>query len=227
MKASRLFLICISTVLAVAGCSHVFYVREQRLRISDIRASAADDLVKELRSNGYHVHVDSLNKKGEILGDAITDQILVIADPDFTDDDVRRITDIVTSARRKDPILLRSTAVEQNYVSASGEGTANVELTIELTGNATAYYKETGKVVSLRREPGQQTATFDYRRRSKEEYVDIYIVPEYAQPGYKPKSFLRISLSYPYEARRMPWETCWTRFSKWVRSLFGKKDLED
>ncbi len=45
--------------------------------------------------------------------------------------------------------------------------------------------------------------------------------PNYAEATFKQKTFLRISLSYPYSTKRMPWDPWYVRL--W-RALFGKKN---
>jgi len=203
-----------------SGCVSPVAIREHRFVVSDLRDTAATAIESELKKDGVNVRRVDSQAKGSILGDEIADYTFVITDPNYTERDMAKVTKRVTNPKREDPIVIRSTTVEQRYVSASGEGTARVELRVDLTENAKAFYKKTGTQVALRRSAGQQTATFDYQRKSKEEYVDIYVVPDYAETTFKPKTFLRISLSYPYATQRLPWDPWYVRLWK---SLFGEK----
>ena len=208
-------------VLVVAnGCAGPVAIREHTFVVSDLRETAATQIESDLKKQGVNVRRVDAQTKGSILGDEIADYTFVVTDPNYTERDMARVTKLVTNPRREDPIVIRSTTVEQRYVSASGEGTARVELRVDLTENATAFYKKTGAQVALRRGVGQQTATFDYQRKSKEEFVDIYVVPDYAEAGFKPKTFLRISLSHPYATARLHWDPWYVR---WWKALFGEK----
>jgi hypothetical protein len=186
-------------------------VKEHRFSVSDVRESTVRSLVGDLRAKGYNVVSLSSRSKGSILGDEVADRTFVIRDAGYTEGDLRVVTGLITDPNRGDPIRLKRTEVDQTFVSASGEGSAAVELTIELTQNARAFYKGTGEPIHLRRRSGQQSATFAYQRKPGEEYVDIYIVPDYAEKGFTPKTFLRISLAYPYTADVMPWKTWYRR----------------
>ncbi|MEO0080870.1 MAG: hypothetical protein ABIL25_01090 [candidate division WOR-3 bacterium] len=228
MKWTAAILVLAALTVMTSSCVRRVYVNEHRFTISDVSEGVANDIERELKEGGYRVRTVSANKKGEILGrEDIEDRTFVLESDGYTDEDVRKVTAIVTNPRRNEPIALRYTAVQQDYVSAAGAGTASVEVSFDLTENARAYFKATGQPVQMRRLSGQQTATFSYRRQKGEEYVDIYVVPEGAGPGYKPRTFHRISLSYPYADRVLPWESCWTRFWKWVRSIFGSRRTED
>jgi len=208
-------------VVIVAGCATHVPIREHRFTVSDVRQSTVKHLERELKAKGYNVHLLRSEAKGSILGDDIKDQTFLIRSDDYTEVDLRNVTALVTNPKREDPIKLKSTEVDQDYVSASGEGSAAVKLTVELTENAKAYYKKTGNQIHLRRLSGQQSATFAYHRKSGEEYVDIYIIPQYSETNYKPKTFLRISLSYPYSAKRMPWKPWYVRL--W-EAITGKSE---
>ena len=193
-------------IVGLAGCATHVPIREHRFTVSDVRQSTVQTLERELKAKGYNVQLLQSEAKGSILGDDIKDQTFLIRSDYYTEVDLRKVTALVTTSKREDPIRLKSTEVDQNYASASGEGSAGVELTVEITGNANAYYKKTRSKIYLQRLAGQQSATFAYQRKSGEEYVDIYIVPEDSKEKYKPKTFIRISLSYPYSAKRIPWK---------------------
>jgi len=208
-------------ILLASGCMGPVMIREHKFVVSDLRETAAEQIESELKRDGINVRRVVGQSKGSILGDNIADDTFVIADPNYTDRDLTRVTNRLTNPKRNDPIVVQYTIVQQRYASASGEGVARVELRVDLTENAKAFYKKTGARVALRRTVGEQTSTFDYQRRSGEEYVDIYVVPDYADASFKPGSFIRISLSYPYAAKRLPWEPG-VLVRLW-RSLFGKK----
>lgn len=220
MSESRQGWFLVVVVALAGGCVSPVAIREHRFTVSDLRDTAATQLESELKKDGVNVRRVDSQAKGSILGDRIGDYTFVISDPDYTDRDMAKVTERVTNPKREDPIVLRSTTVEQRYVSASGDGTARVELRVDLTENAKAFYKKTGTQIALRRTPGQQTATFDYQRKSREEYIDIYVVPDYAEATFKPKTFLRISLSHPYATQRLRWDPWYVRLWK---ALFGEK----
>jgi len=208
-------------IVVFAGCVAHVPIREHRFTVYDIRQSTVKTLEQELKAKGYNVQVPPSVTKGSLLGDDIKDQTFIVRSDGYTEVDLRNVTALITNPKREDPINLKSTEVVQKFVSASGEGSAAVELTVEITENAKAYYKKTGKQIHLRRSPGQQSATFAYHRKPREEYVDIYIVPDFSEPDYKPKTFLRISLSYPYSAKRITWKSWWVRL--W-EAITGKSE---
>jgi hypothetical protein len=195
----------------VTGCATHVPIREHRFTVSDVRESTVQNLERELKAKGYNVRVLDSKPKGEILDEEIKDQTFVIRSDDYTDVDLRNVTALITNPKHEDPIRLKSMEVDQNFVSASGGGSATVKLTVALTENAKAFYKKTGNQIHLQHLSGQQSATFEYYRKPGEEYVDIYIVPEYAEANYKPEKFLRISLSYPYTAEKLPWKPWYIR----------------
>lgn len=202
-----------------SGCAQVA-IREQRVTVSDIRVSTANDIQQELTKMGYDVRLGDSTTKGSIFGDEIKDQTFLISGKNFTQVDLRRVTEQITRSNRRDPIVLTSTEVDQKYTSASGEGRAAVTLRVDLTGNGRAYYKATDALVPVTRVSGQQTATFSYERKKGEEYVDVYIVPDDAKPDFRPSTFLRFSLSSPYTTERLPWDPWYVRL--W-EALIGEK----
>jgi len=208
-------------VVLAGGCASPVPVtiHEHRFVVSDLRETTAAQLEAELQKEGINVRRVDSQPKGSIIGIEIADYTFVISDPNYTERDLAKVTKRITNPERKEPIVIRSTTVEQEYASVWGEGTARVVLRIEITEGARVFFKETGEEVPLQRIPGKKAATFEYERKRKEEYVDIYIVPGDADPHFKPKTFLRISLSYPYETKQLPWDQWYVRLWK---ALFGE-----
>lgn len=195
------------------GCTHDFPVTEHKFVISNLRASTVAEIKAEIEGEGVNVQLLKATPKGAILGEPIQDQefTIVIVGDNYGEAKFAKITRLIMRDNRSDPIVLRTTKIEQEYASASGEGNAAVKLRVEVTENAKAYYRETGLPVEIRRSEKGDDAWFEYQRRANEEYVDIYVVPEGATRDYLPVTFLRISLSYPYRSTREPWQNAWQR----------------
>jgi hypothetical protein len=212
--------------LPILGCApNSVSIREYRITVTRISDSAAEQIERELNHSGYIVRREESEESRSPLGsDRTSDITFVMHDQGLTEYDVKKVTSRLMNMQLKDTIDLKRTIVEQQYASASAIIMAVVELRIDVTENASAYYKDTGMPVKLQRLEGQQSATFLYDRKKGEEYVDIYIVPDDAPPDFKPKTFLRVSLFSPFKSQHLPWEPWYKKIRDSIPSPLGKKE---
>lgn len=211
--------------LVAIGCRSPISIQGHSFTITELRESTAREIESEIKKDGINIKITKREPSGgSIFGEEIADYTYQVVDPNYTHKDMVRVTRRITNPKRDDPVAIESTMVEQRYGSVAGEGTSNVRLRVEATEGAQAFYKKTGLPLQLRPSRGQQSIEFDYLRRRREEYVDIYLIPQHADPDFKPRTFLRISLSHPYETRRLPWDPWYVRFWNSVKSIFGKKN---
>lgn len=226
MESTRFYIIIGVCAAAIfIGCAPHVPIKEHRLIISEVRQSTIQNLERELKAKKYNVQVEHSETKYDSFDDDVKDHTFVIRSDDYTEADLRKVTDLIENLKYEDPIELESMEVVQNFVSASGRVKVKpLELKIEVTENANAFYKKTGEQIELNRHPGHQSATFEYLRKEGEEYVDIYILPDYAEKNDTPKYFYRIDLYSPYTVKKIPWKRFYVRFWDWLKKLAGKSE---
>lgn len=210
-----------SLLMFIVGCTTDgnFPIKEHRIKITDLRESTAQEIISKIEGSQYNAYIEDKSLKTEVDGEQVNDYTFVISDPNYTNNDIAPIVNRIIGESRRDPVVLRSTTVVQEYSSASGAGTAQVRLRIDITHNAKAYYKDTDYPIDVKWDDSGQTAWFLYDRRENEEYVDIYILPTDTPPDSKPNKFQRISLYAPYSAQILDWEQSW--FAKWWANLWS------
>ena len=208
-----------SLFILVVGCASNgnFPIKEHRFKITDLRESTAQEIISKIEESQYNAYIKDKSYKTTVVGEEVSDYTFVISDPNYTNNDIAYIVNRILGQNRRDPVVLRSTTVVQEYSSASGAGTAQVRLRIDITKNANAYYKATGYPIDVKWDNSGNSAWFLYDRQENEEYVDIYILPAQTPPDSKPNKFQRISLHSPYNAQILNWKQSW--FSEWWESL--------
>ncbi|MEE9356283.1 MAG: hypothetical protein V3U75_11895 [Methylococcaceae bacterium] len=202
-------------LILLMGCAtdNNFPIREHTFKITDLRESAAQEIISKIEASQYNIYIENQSLKTKVDGEEVNDYTFTISDPNYTNSDIASVVNQITGQDRRDPVVLRSTKIVQEYSSASGAGTAQVRLRIDITQNAKAYYKETGYPIDVKWGASGNTAWFTYDRRENEEYVDIYILPLDTSADSKPKKFQRISLHAPYTAQILDWKETW--FGGW------------
>lgn len=207
-----------SLSVIIVGCASNgnFSIKEHRFKITDLRESTAQEIISKIESSQYNAYIEDKSFKTKVVGEEVSDYTFVISDPNYTNNDIAYIVNRILGQNRRDPVVLRSTTVIQEYSSASGAGTAQVRLRIDITKNANAYYKSTGYPVEVKWDDSGKSAWFLYDRQEKEEYVDIYILPTETPTDSKPNKFQRISLHAPYSAQILDWERSW--FTEWLEN---------
>lgn len=225
----------LTLVAFLSGCRSEIAIDQFQFTVSGLYDDTARGLERDFARAGYDARLISVEKTLGLPGQPVLKKKYSISGPGFTTGDLKRITRLIENKSRGDRLHLQATTAAQAYESLSVDGTAYVEVWIDVPKGSEAYLRRDfgsgARAIVLQTSIGRDLRYFSYRRRAGEEYVDIVIVKK-ANPNAKgierrpepPGEYIRISLSYPYKAQARPWKP--PRRSSGKRSPwpFGRRD---
>lgn len=211
MKCSSQVLVA-GLFLGVSSCMKQVPIDEYEFVVMNLRESTAHEIRGELEARGYSVSLAAWEAKTVVAGESIKDYQYTLTGSYLTTRDIESTTNRLVNSRRDDPVVLRRSAVSQKFESASGAVRAIVKVAVDVSPNASAYFKKNGNPVSIVQDSAGTSQYFEYQRARNEEYVDIYFLPTGSPVGTHPKAYTRIYLYEPFESKVLPWETWWDRF---------------
>ncbi len=195
------------TLLIMTGCTPPVNIPQYRVTIAGITPYKAKKLEEALKKQGYIVRREREYTQGRFQNYETNTQTFVIKNKKLIFKDIERISSfILRNNKILDNVSLKS--VQQYYITTSGEGSVQILLHLSLPKNSKACYRKTRKEIALKWDPKEKKNSFVYyNRKAREEYIDIYFVPlNKSCRSYKPKTFQRIYLSYPYQTETRPWK---------------------
>ena len=200
----------VSIFLGLVGCgsSHkAISIAHHEFVIEQLREPIAEEIRKAIEARGVDVQMQAEGDRETLGPDLIVSNYrYTVGNAEYTERDFLDTVYSIRDEEREDPIALQETKIVQRYASGTGAGTAKVELSVRVTKNARAFYKESEEQIQGATYK-ENKVFFNYPRRKDQEYVDIFIVPDGKDDKYRPAKFRRISLSHPYEEVVMDWES--------------------
>lgn len=230
------FALALTLVAFLSGCRSEIVIDKYQFTVSGLYDDTARELERDFARAGYDVRPISVEKTLGLPGQPVLMKKYSISGPGFTTGDLKRITRLIENKNRGDRLLLQATTAAQAYESLSVDGTAYVEVWIDVPKGSEVYLRRDfgssdARAILLQKTIGRDLRYFSYRRRAGEEYVDIVIVKK-ADPNAKgierrpgpPDQYVRISLSYPFKAQARPWKPPRRSFGKRGLWPFGRRD---